>query len=83
MITLFTHQRLTMTGKAPGPWNKPSIKLPKKNDDSSFPGLKPSSPEATAKIEYEELQQNELIVLEAMYAEDFVKHKQTQSAWKV
>ena len=84
VITLFNPpKRLTMTGKTPGPWNKPSIKLSNKNDDSSFPGLKPTTPDATSKIEYDELQQNELIVLEAMYGEDFVKHTQTQSAWKV
>lgn len=72
-----------MTSNASGPWNKPTIKLPKKKDDSSFPGLKPSSPEVTSKIEYVELQENELIALEAIYGDDFVKHKQTHSAWKV
>lgn len=72
-----------MASKSSGVWNKP-VNLPtKKKDDSSFPGLKPRSPERTRKTEYEELQQNELIVLESMYGEDFVKHAETQSAWKV
>ncbi|KAL0943971.1 protein kinase [Colletotrichum truncatum] len=70
-----------MAWKASGAWKKP-INLPTKKDDSSFPGLKPRSPERTSKIEYEELQQNELIVLEAMYGEDFVKPAETHSAWK-
>ncbi|KAI8274036.1 eIF-2-alpha kinase GCN2 [Colletotrichum sp. SAR 10_98] len=71
-----------MASKSSGMWNKP-VNLPtKKKDDSSFPGLKPRSPERTRKTEYEELQQNELIVLESMYGEDFVKHAETQSAWK-
>lgn len=59
------------------------INLPKPKDDSSFPGLKPASPEVATKIEYEELQENELMVLEAIYGDDFMKHKDTQSAWKV
>ncbi|KAF6819783.1 hypothetical protein CSOJ01_01190 [Colletotrichum sojae] len=72
-----------MAWKASGVWNKPINLSPNKNrDDSSFPGLKPRSPEATSKIEYDELQQNELIALEAIYGDDFVKHAETQSAWK-
>ncbi|TDZ74173.1 eIF-2-alpha kinase GCN2 [Colletotrichum trifolii] len=71
-----------MASKASGTWKK-SANLPHRNqDDSSFPGLKPKSTEATSKTEYEELQQNELIVLAAMYPDDFVKHADTQSAWK-
>lgn len=56
-----------------------------KDDDSSFPGLKPAPAEAAAaKIEHEELQQNELLVLEAIYGEDFVSQNDDgHSAWKV
>ncbi|KAF9881203.1 protein kinase [Colletotrichum karsti] len=69
-----------MASKASGVWKKP-INLPTKNkDDSSFPGLR--TPEAGTKIEYEELQQNEVFALEAIYGEDFVRHAETQSAWK-
>lgn len=52
-------------------------------DDASFPGLKPTTPDATAKIEYEELQKNELLALEAIYGDDFVMHTSAHSAWKV
>lgn len=72
-----------MAWKTQGSWNKPTVNLPKQKDDSSFPGLKPTGPETPGKIEYEELQQNELMVLEAIYGEDFMKHDDAQSAWKV
>ncbi|ODA79871.1 hypothetical protein RJ55_05468 [Drechmeria coniospora] len=70
-----------MAWQASGPRKKP---LPSghKQDDSSFPGLKPAAADTTTKIEYEELQQNELLALEAIYGEDFVKHGDAQSAWK-
>ncbi|OAA36278.1 Serine/threonine-protein kinase, GCN2 [Metarhizium rileyi] len=67
-------------------WQAPGTKkktLPKAgNDDSGFPGLEPTTPDAASKIEYEELQQNELLALEAIYGDDFVKHVDTHSAWK-
>ena len=69
-----------MAWQASGVWKKPMNNPPK--DDSSFPGLKPATPDATAKIEYEELQQNELLALEAIYGDDFVKHSGTHSAWQ-
>ncbi|TQV91108.1 protein kinase (Gcn2) [Cordyceps javanica] len=69
-----------MAWQATGAWKSPPVKQSK--DDSSFPGLKPTSPEATNKIEYEELQQNELLALEAIYGEDFVQHSGTHSAWQ-
>lgn len=74
-----------MAWQASGAW-KSSLNQNQnqKKDDSSFPGLKPTSPEAaTTKIEYEELQQGELFALEAIYGEDFVMHTGTHSAWKV
>lgn len=73
-----------MTGKASRAWNKPSINLPQKRDDTSFPGLNSAaSPEVASKLEYEERQNDELLALEAIYGEDFVKHTQTHSVWKV
>lgn len=51
-------------------------------DDKSFPGLKPARPDATAKTEYEEIQRNEMLVLEAIYGDDFVKHHHVAGAWK-
>lgn len=72
-----------MAGKQPGVWKKP-LTLNNDTNDSSFPGLQPTaSPEVNNKIEYEELQQNELLALEAIYGDDFVMHSETQSAWKV
>ncbi|KAF4976049.1 hypothetical protein FZEAL_7227 [Fusarium zealandicum] len=70
-----------MARRASGVWKTP-LNI-NKNDESSFPGLQPApSPEVTNKIEYEELQQNELLALEAIYGEDFIKHAGTHSAWK-
>lgn len=70
-----------MAWQASSAWKK---SLPKaSSDDSSFPGLKPTTSDATTKIEYEELQQNELLALEAIYGDDFVKHSDVHSAWKV
>ncbi|KAF5713806.1 PEK GCN2 kinase [Fusarium globosum] len=72
-----------MAGKQSGVWNTPSGLKNNKNE-SSFPGLLPAvaSPEVNNKIEYGELQQNELLALEAIYGDDFVMHTETQSAWK-
>jgi len=57
----------------------------KKNAKESFPGLKvPSGPlAASIKTQYQEVQENELIALEAIYGDDFVPHASTHSAWKV
>lgn len=59
-------------------WKKPT-NSPKKADPS-FPD--PKYGKGTT-IQYEELQQNELIALEAIYGDDFKRLKQTQTAWKV
>lgn len=67
-------------------WKTPrTLTSPSKNskDDSSFPGLKPPGPDATTKIEYEELQRNEIFALEAIYGDDFIQHTAAHSAWKV
>lgn len=55
----------------------------KKNEATNFPGLKPTGPDPRAKTQYEELQQNEVMVLQAIYGDDFTEHKATHSAWKV
>ena len=70
-----------MALKQSGVWKTP---LNNNKNESSFPDLQPAaSPEVTNKIEYEELQQNELLALEAIYGDDFVMNPGTQSAWKV
>ncbi|RDA82916.1 hypothetical protein CP532_6051 [Ophiocordyceps camponoti-leonardi (nom. inval.)] len=51
-------------------------------DEKGFPGLKSSRPEAATRIEYQELQQNEILALEAIYGQDFVKHDDVLGAWK-
>jgi translation initiation factor 2-alpha kinase 4 len=71
-----------MAWQASGAWNSP-INNGRRHDNTSFPGLQPTSPDATTKIEYAELQQNELLALEAIYGDDFIKHSDTHSAWKV
>lgn len=59
-------------------WKKPASSPTKA--DASFPD--PKYGKGTT-IQYEELQQNELIALEAIYGDDFKRLKQTQTAWKV
>ncbi|KOS21294.1 Serine/threonine-protein kinase GCN2 [Escovopsis weberi] len=66
-----------MAWKAPKPRTAPT-----KKNDSSFPGLKPAGPEASAKIEYDELQRDEIFALEAIYGDDFIQHGAAHSAWK-
>ncbi|KAM0256379.1 hypothetical protein ACHAQJ_005030 [Trichoderma viride] len=66
-------------------WKKPrTLTSPTKasKDDSSFPGLRPLGPDATTKIEYEELQRDEIFALEAIYGDDFIQHTAAHSAWK-
>lgn len=46
----------------------------------STPG--PSSPTTAVKINYDELQSNEVMALQAIYGDDFTEHKGTHSAWK-
>ncbi|KAF5019705.1 hypothetical protein F66182_8274 [Fusarium sp. NRRL 66182] len=66
----------------PGVWKTPS-KLDNSTNESSFPDLQPAaSPEITNKIQYEELQQTEVLALEAIYGDDFVMHAGAHSAWK-
>jgi translation initiation factor 2-alpha kinase 4 len=73
-----------MAGKQTGVWKTPLNPNINNSNESSFPDLLPAaSPEVLHKIEYEELQQNELLALEAIYGDDFVMHPGTQSAWKV
>lgn len=52
--------------------------------ESSFPGLLPAaaSPE-NHKLRYDEIQNNELLALQAIYGDDFIIHTEAQSAWKV
>ncbi|KAK0720656.1 anticodon binding domain of tRNAs-domain-containing protein [Lasiosphaeris hirsuta] len=71
-----------MASKAPG--QKKPIQPAKKNADSSFPGLKATAKSSgqPGKTHYQELQENEVMVLQAIYGDDFVEHKATHSAWQ-
>ncbi|KAH8908968.1 Serine/threonine-protein kinase [Coniochaeta sp. PMI_546] len=71
-----------MAWKTPAGQRKPPKQAAKKNGDTSFPGLASTGPEANKKTQYEELQQNEVMVLQAIYGDDFTEHKATHSAWK-
>jgi hypothetical protein len=64
------------------PKKKKAQQTSKQNGTDSFPGLKsPGSP--AAKTHYQELQENELIALEAIYGDDFTQHRAAHSAWQV
>ena len=71
-----------MAGNPSGAWKAPLIQDPSASD-SSFPGLKSPGTDNAAKIDNTEVQQDELLVLEAIYGEDFQNHTGGQSAWKV
>lgn len=70
-----------MPWKAPGPWKAP-LQLPKPNDDSSYPGLKAASPDHGPKTQYINDQKEEILVLRAIYDNDFIEHKAANSAWQ-
>ena len=72
-----------MAWQTPGQWKKP-LQLTKKNDESSFPGLKPSkSNDQDGKTQYTEIQQEEVMVLQSIYQDDFMEHPSVPGAWKV
>jgi len=65
------------------PWGKKKPQEPHKAT-SGFPGLKPSTPISPApNLKYEEIQDDELVALAAIYGEDFHQVEKNQVAWKV
>ncbi|KAI0123044.1 serine/threonine-protein kinase gcn2 [Xylariales sp. AK1849] len=58
-----------------------SLQLKHKDESSQF-GLKPSSPDKAPKTQYTEVQQDEIMVLKAIYGDDFIEHKAVNSAWQ-
>jgi hypothetical protein len=69
------------------PWGKKPPQQPKPSS-SGFPELKPNKVKDDAakplpKPQYEETQEEELLVLESIYAEDFKRVEKNQGAWKV
>ncbi|KUI57921.1 Serine/threonine-protein kinase GCN2 [Cytospora mali] len=75
-----------MAGKRTGHKNKTAQNKVKNDENNpSFPGLQTAAPAPgsnLAKTNYEERQQDEITALQAIYADDFVEHKASQSAWK-
>ncbi|KAI1500944.1 anticodon binding domain of tRNAs-domain-containing protein [Biscogniauxia marginata] len=72
-----------MAWKASTPLKVPQ--QPTKNhDDSSYPGLKPTTPDAgpRTRTEYIDAQNEEIMVLKAIYGDDYIEHKATNAAWK-
>jgi hypothetical protein len=75
-----------MAWKATGTWKKSQNinEKQQQKDESSFPGLKPSGVQTTAsKIQFDEVQQEEVFALESIYAPDFKTLNEGHSAWKV
>ncbi|OTB05744.1 hypothetical protein M426DRAFT_319421 [Hypoxylon sp. CI-4A] len=70
-----------MAWKPTGPWKGPR-QLTTKSDDSIYPGLTPISPDAAPKTQYVDAQNEEIMVLQAIYGDDFIEHKAANSAWK-
>ncbi|KAK3685957.1 anticodon binding domain of tRNAs-domain-containing protein [Podospora appendiculata] len=61
-------------------WKTPAGK--KKDRDGSFPGLRPTGQSQSTKTHYQELQENEVMVLQAIYGDDFIEHKTAHAAWQ-
>ncbi|KAI6090786.1 serine/threonine-protein kinase gcn2 [Hypoxylon rubiginosum] len=70
-----------MAWKPSGPWKAPR-QLTTKTDDSRYPGLTPASPETGPKTQYLDVQNDEIIVLQAIYGDDYIEHKAANSAWQ-
>lgn len=73
-------------------WKKPAGKkkpaqqqTPKKNNEANatFPGLKAPGQTPPAKTHYQEVQESEVMVLQAIYGEDFTQHEAAHGAWQV
>ncbi|KAK3325417.1 anticodon binding domain of tRNAs-domain-containing protein [Apodospora peruviana] len=61
-------------------WKKPSSQK-KNNATKGFPGPKATG-QPQAKTHYEELQENEVMVLKAIYGDDFIQYEAAHGAWK-
>ncbi|KAM7209231.1 Anticodon binding domain of tRNAs domain containing protein [Naviculisporaceae sp. PSN 640] len=68
-------------------WKKPSGHK-KQNGNKGTPGPKapggpqPTPPQAASKTHYQEMQENEVMVLKAIYGDDFAEHETANGAWK-
>ncbi|KAI0457886.1 serine/threonine-protein kinase gcn2 [Xylaria acuta] len=71
-----------MAWKTPGPWKVPQQPNYRRHDDSTRPGLSPTSPDTGPKTHYIDTQNEEVMVLKAIYGDDYVEHKAANTAWK-
>ncbi|KAI0875026.1 serine/threonine-protein kinase gcn2 [Hypoxylon argillaceum] len=71
-----------MAWKTPGSWKAPQQPNNKRHDDSNRPGLSPTSPDTGPKTHYIDTQNEEILVLKAIYGDDYVEHKAANTAWK-
>ncbi|KAI1825609.1 serine/threonine-protein kinase gcn2 [Xylaria intraflava] len=72
-----------MAWKTPGPWKVPQQPNYKGHDDSKNAGLSPAdSPDSGPKTHYINTQNEEILVLKAIYGDDYVEHKAANTAWK-
>ncbi|KAI0913343.1 serine/threonine-protein kinase gcn2 [Ustulina deusta] len=71
-----------MAWKTPGPWKAPQQPNYKRHDDSTRSGLPPTSPDTGPKTHYIDTQNEEIMVLKAIYGDDYVEHKAANTAWK-
>ncbi|KAI2643420.1 serine/threonine-protein kinase gcn2 [Xylaria nigripes] len=71
-----------MAWKTPGPW-KPPQQPSKRQDDSKLHGLSPTdSPDSGPKTNYNDIQNEEIMVLRSIYGDDYIEHKAANTAWK-
>ncbi|KAI2782056.1 serine/threonine-protein kinase gcn2 [Daldinia loculata] len=70
-----------MAWKSTAPWKGPQQLTTKTNNDSNYPGLKSASPDVGHKTPYTDVQNEEIMVLQAIYGDDYIEHKAAHSAW--
>ncbi|RYO79690.1 hypothetical protein DL762_008049 [Monosporascus cannonballus] len=72
-----------MAWKTPATWTASSQPNKRENgDELSFPGLTSTSTDKAIRTEYVSIQNEEIMVLQSIYADDFVEHKAANAAWK-
>nr|ATL63226.1 protein kinase GCN2 [Pestalotiopsis microspora] len=70
------------TGKGTAGQRKPTLQKTRSNDDSNYPGLKQLNSPEPGKTQYTQVQEDEILVLQAIYGEDFIEHKAANTAWQ-